>query len=149
MFEENGVSVDSDFVRFREKAFRVDEIKVVETGMNPTDRDTAKVAWFFAAILFLMSLVSPWFFILTVTTAALAVYKQGRPAVHTLRVSTGGLFNSQMYQSTDGEHIQRLRRAIEAAISRKSNITPSETSDAPHTGQPLTGLAGRRPGPWG
>lgn len=124
LFDEAGVSVDGHFVRFGDKAMRVSEIKVVESGINSEDSDTAKVAWFFAGVLFLLGLIAPWLLILAVAAAGMAVSKQGEPAVHVLRVTTGGLFNSHAYQSTDGDHVLRLRGAIEAAMSANVEMNP-------------------------
>lgn len=152
LFEESGIAVDHEFVRFGSRAMRISEIKVVDTATRRVDGHVSPILWIFAGISLLLSFGAPVLFVFVVGLAGAAVYKQNnpKPLRHMLRVSTGGITNTHIYETTDGEQVVRLRRAIEQAM-RPS--TPSErkmNKSVPSVPRSQPTHQDRQPsGPWG
>ncbi len=122
LFDENGVCVNSDFVRFGGRSLRVDEIKVVNSMTMSEDGHVAPLLWFFAALTLIMALATPpiFLFVIILVGAARHKMKNRKPLVHRLLVSTGGILNTHIYKSTDGDHVKRLRHAVETAVSQNA-----------------------------
>lgn len=151
-FNENGITVDREFVRFGTRAIRISEIKVVDQASRRVDGHWAPILWVATAILFIVAIATPVLFLVVLGFGAAAWHKQRnpKPVYHMLRVSAGGLTNTQIYEATDSQKVTRLRLAIERAVRMKASGSQSASATVPRVDRAdLADRPSENVGPWG
>lgn len=137
-FGEAGVVVDSRFVKFGSTSVRASEIKQVHSSSYRTDGHTARVAWGFVSVIFLIWVVAPlqnaFMIPLLIAFGSFAFWKQThpKPPRHRVIVSAGNMLGSTVLDTADAEQARRLQAAIEAAMVGEGSPTatvPSPWSD--------------------
>jgi hypothetical protein len=122
IFDEDGVTVDPNFVRIGKTSVKVAEITRVHTVSYRTDAHVAPVCWFVVCLIFLLWMTAPSQNTVMLPTlggiALFAFYKQQnpKPTRHEVALATGSLLNTLVMRTTNGDQATRLSEAIEAVM---------------------------------
>lgn len=119
LFDEDGLSVDHQFLLRGAATVKATEIIGVQTMTYRTDGHVAPVLWIFCFIFFVLWLPGPGqnafmlVFIIGFAAMALLKHQHPKPLRYKVLIRASGSLNSTVLDTTDGEQAERLRLAIE------------------------------------
>lgn len=123
IFDEDGISVDGDFVRVGTISIKTSEITKVQLSSYRSDGHVEPVVWTFAFLVFIVWIAAPGDnlpvlpFLAGLVAFGFYKHSNPKPTRYRVVVGTGSILNTSVLDTTDEEQAARLQNAIEAAMS--------------------------------